>query len=36
MEQYNQKEGESIGTTVNFKRKAFDSDDDLDLDNLDI
>ena len=34
MEQYNEKEG--TGQKVEFKRTAFDSDDDLDLDNLDL
>ena len=35
LEQFSQKEKEGE-EAVTFKRKAFDSDDDLDLDNLDL
>ena len=37
LEQFSAKEKESSGgESVTFKRKAFDSDDDLDIDNLDL
>ena len=36
LNQFAQKDAETTGSKVEFKRAAFDSDDDLDLDNLDL